>query len=181
MLWSWAAAPAASWQGLQAKPDLDFAAKLAGCEVLCAWLAGCLRRELKRKERLEKEMRDLRASLEARQQEIRDKQVAVQQSAEHVSKLQVGRWAGMQRRHCLVRGVVRWSYAIVKQVQRKKRDGEGGTRSCRGAWQCARVVGAASAEGMPPCHTFPMWEIAQHRLCPCWPAAERRRSSRTRS
>lgn len=34
-------------------------------------------------------MRDLRASLDARQQEIRDKQVAVQQSAEHVAKLQV--------------------------------------------------------------------------------------------
>lgn len=48
-----------------------------------------LRRELKRKERLEREMRDLRASLDARQQEIRDKAVAVQQSAEHVAKLQV--------------------------------------------------------------------------------------------
>ncbi len=54
-------------------------------------------RELKRKERLEKEMRDLRASLDARQQEIRDKHVAVQQSAEHVAKLQVWRPAACRQ------------------------------------------------------------------------------------
>lgn len=48
-------------------------------------------KELKRKERLEKEMRDMRAVLEARHADIRDKQAAVQQSEEHVAKLQVGK------------------------------------------------------------------------------------------
>eukprot|EP00887_Chlorella_sp_A99_P000486 scaffold17.g486.t1 len=45
-------------------------------------------KELKRKERLEKEIRDMRAVLEARQSDIRDKAAAVQQSEEHVAKLQ---------------------------------------------------------------------------------------------
>ncbi|EFN51138.1 hypothetical protein CHLNCDRAFT_141344 [Chlorella variabilis] len=44
-------------------------------------------KEIKRRERLEREMKDLRASLEARQQDIRDKQLAVQQSGEYVEKL----------------------------------------------------------------------------------------------
>lgn len=43
-----------------------------------------------------------RASLEARQQDIRDKQLAVQQSTEYVEKLKVGAWGGGWYKGCWV-------------------------------------------------------------------------------
>ncbi|KAL4853863.1 Cilia- and flagella-associated protein 58 [Chlorella vulgaris] len=46
-------------------------------------------REIKRRERLEREMKELRLTLEARQQDIRDKQLVVQQSGEYVEKLKL--------------------------------------------------------------------------------------------
>ena len=52
-------------------------------------------RETKRRERLEREMRDARASLEARAGEVRDRQLAAQQAVEHAAKLQVGGWLGI--------------------------------------------------------------------------------------
>lgn len=51
-----------------------------------------------------------RASLEARQQDIRDKQAAVQQSAEHVEKLKVGTSGSTECRTC-------WQHGIVTTAQ----------------------------------------------------------------